>query len=208
MTMKTMAEWAKEIHENAVAHGWWEEDRTIGEICALIHSELSEALEEARAARPMMYVMDEYNGEYIQNPKYFGAKKPEGIAVELADAVIRVLDWMAYCGQEYRLDYVEEQGERLAAGYARSETEPEELPEFVAYLHDIVSMIHLRLMDIDRVRGRGQKKKRQTEAMAAAGSVVFLVNGWLRMKGVQLKEVMEIKHRYNKTRPYKHGKAF
>ena len=206
--MKTMAEWAKEIHENAVAHGWWEEDRTISEICALIHSELSEALEEARAARPMMYVMDEYNGEYIQNPKYFGAKKPEGIAVELADAVIRMLDWMAYCGQEYRLDYVEEQGERLAAGYARSETEPEELPEFVAYLHDMVSMIHLRLMDIDRVRGRGQKKKRQTEAMAAAGSVVFLVNGWLRMQGIQLKEVMEIKHRYNKTRPYKHGKAF
>ena len=206
--MKTMREWAKEIHENAVAHGWWEEDRTISEICALIHSELSEALEEARAARPMMYVMDEYNGEYIQNPKYFGAKKPEGIAVELADAVIRMLDWMAHCGEEGRLDTVEEQGERIAAGYARSETEPEELPEFVAYLHDIVSMIHLRLMDIDRVRGRGQKKKRQTEAMAAAGSVVFLVNGWLRMKGVQLKEVMEIKHRYNKTRPYKHGKAF
>ena len=206
--MKTMREWAKEIHENAVAHGWWEEDRTISEICALIHSELSEALEEARAARPMMYVMDEYNGEYIQNPKYFGSRKPEGIAVELADAVIRMLDWMAYCGQEYRLDYVEEQGERLAAGYARSETEPEELPEFVAYLHDIVSMIHLRLMDINKVRGSGQKKKRLTEALAAAAGVVFLVNGWLRMQGIQLREVMEIKHRYNKTRPYKHGKAF
>lgn len=206
--MKTMREWAKEIHENAVAHGWWEEDRTISEICALIHSELSEALEEARAARPMMYVMDEYNGEYIQNPKYFGAKKPEGIAVELADAVIRVLDWMAYCGEEGRLDIIEEQGERIAAGYARSETEPEELPEFIAYLHDMVSVIHVRLMDIDMVRGRGRKKKRQTEAMAATGSVVFLVNGWLRMQGIQLKEVMEIKHRYNKTRPYKHGKAF
>ncbi len=206
--MKTMREWAKEIHENAVAHGWWEEDRTISEICALIHSELSEALEEARAARPMMYVMDEYNGEYIQNPKYFGAKKPEGIAVELADAVIRMLDWMAHCGEEGRLDTVEEQGERLAAGYARSETEPEELPEFIACLHDVVSMIHQQLMDIDRVRWSRRKKKRQTEAMAAAGSVVFLVNGWLRMKGVQLKEVMEIKHRYNKTRPYKHGKAF
>lgn len=206
--MKTMAEWAKEIHENAVAHGWWEEERTISEVCALIHSELSEALEEARAARPMMYVMDEYNGEYIQNPKYFGAKKPEGIAVELADAVIRMLDWMAYCGQEYRLDTVEEEGERIAAGYARSETEPEELTEFIAYLHDIVSMIHLRLMDIDKVRWSRQQKKRQTEALAAAGSVVFLVNRWLRMQGIQLKEVMEIKHRYNKTRPYKHGKAF
>ena len=54
----------------------------------------------------------------------------------------------------------------------------------------------------------GVGKSLVAEAMAAAGSVVFLVNGWLRMKGVQLKEVMEIKHRYNKTRPYKHGKAF
>lgn len=207
--MKTMREWAKEIHENAVAHGWWEEDRTISEICALIHSELSEALEEARAARPMMYVMDEYNGEYIQNPKYFGAKKPEGIAVELADAVIRILDWMAHCGEEGRLDIVEEQWGRIAAEYAQSETEPKELPEFIACLHDIVSMIHLRLMDIDSVMGRGQKENRMAEAMAAAAAgVVFLVNGWLRMQGVQLKEVMEIKHRYNKTRPYKHGKAF
>ena len=204
----TITELVNQAHTNAVNHGFWETPPEFGTSIALIHSELSEALEEARAARPMMYVMDEYNGEYIQNPKYFGAKKPEGIAVELADAVIRVLDWMAYCGQEYRLDIAEEQGERIAARYARSETEPEELPEFIAYLHDIVSMIHLRLMDIDRVRGRGQKKKRQTEALAAAGSVVFLVNGWLRMQGIQLKEVMEIKHRYNKTRPYKHGKAF
>lgn len=206
--MKTMAEWAKEIHENAVAHGWWEEDRTIGEVCALIHSELSEALEEARAARPMMYVMDEYNGEYIQNPRYFGSRKPEGIAVELADAVIRMLDWMAHCGQEYRLDIVEEEGERIAAEYARSKTEPVELPEFVAYLHDKVSVIHMRILDIDKVGWSGRREKRLTEALAAAESVVFLVNGWLRMQGVQLKEVMEIKHRYNKTRPYKHGKAF
>lgn len=47
--------WVQEIHENAVAHGWWIEDRDFGEICALIHSELSEALEEYRDSRPMIY---------------------------------------------------------------------------------------------------------------------------------------------------------
>ena len=30
-----MNELAKEIHENAVAHGWWEEERSFGEIVAL-----------------------------------------------------------------------------------------------------------------------------------------------------------------------------
>ena len=33
-----------EVHENAVKHGWWDEERSFGEIIALCHSELSEAL--------------------------------------------------------------------------------------------------------------------------------------------------------------------
>lgn len=47
-----MNDWAKEIHENAVAHGWWDEERSFGDIVALCHSELSEALEEYRTSRP------------------------------------------------------------------------------------------------------------------------------------------------------------
>ena len=38
-------EFAQEVHSNAVNHGWWEDDRSFGEIIALCHSELSEALE-------------------------------------------------------------------------------------------------------------------------------------------------------------------
>lgn len=43
---KTLNEWARDIHQNAVAHGWWDEPRSFGDIVALCHSELSEALEE------------------------------------------------------------------------------------------------------------------------------------------------------------------
>jgi NTP pyrophosphatase (non-canonical NTP hydrolase) len=74
--------------DNAEAHGWWDEDRTFGDLIALIHTELSEAFEEYREG----HLIDEvYYSE--QKPD-----KPEGVGVELADAVIRIMDLAGYFG--------------------------------------------------------------------------------------------------------------
>lgn len=89
---KTLRELQTSVHDLACEKGWWDNydrdyddgrlvlstDQVISKV-ALIHAELSEAVEEARKSND--------HGMYLGE-----GGKPEGFVVELADAVIRTLD--------------------------------------------------------------------------------------------------------------------
>ena len=65
------------IHTTAKSKGWWDSKRSDGECVALMHSELSEALEAMRHGNP--------KSEHI--PEFTGVEE------ELADVIIRIMDF-------------------------------------------------------------------------------------------------------------------
>lgn len=175
----------KEAHENAINKGWWEEERTFGEMISLMHSELSEALEEYRKGKD---VCEGYyscqsdsihcNGE-CKKCKY---AKPEGIPVELADAIIRIFD---LCGK-YEIDLESEIENAIEYEYY------DDFPGFITCCHLCLS----RSFSDDINFGDGKRW---------LGNTYKTIENFCNESGIDLEEAIKRKMAYNKTREWKHG---
>lgn len=198
-------EFAKEVHENAVAHGWCDEERSAGEIIALCHSEVSEALEEYRAGRPNVWFMchgtDGVCREYCVNRYSEGCinglndDKPEGIAVELADVVIRCFDYFGKVGVDVEALLEDAKTLHGLKWWFAHLDERNNFGEFVAILHAWLS-------EALKQGYSGFGLRTTCLNMAVCCNLIF---EWAEYMGVDMDEVMRIKHEYNKGRGYKHG---
>jgi len=164
---------AREVHALAKANGFWDkpdglrvQSWLMGKI-ALIKSELYEALDELREPRGVREGKD---------------GKPEGFIYELADVIIRMMDFCVYLNVDLDLDTSDD----------FSPIAVEDLPAHILLASNYVGSMELLMADT-----------RQGPAQRVFRHVLSMAGSWKA-----LSEAMRTKHAYNKTRPYKHGKAF
>ena len=127
----------------------------------------------------------------------FRAEKPEGIAVELIDGCIRILDLFGELNinalddktdKPFELEGLYEEDIACEANYPLSHT--------VAYLHGFTS---------DALKSDSATGPINPGPLTSA---IALALSWVKKQGLDPLAILLEKHEFNKSRPYKHGKKF
>lgn len=111
--MKTIEEMTEEVYDNNLAHGWFEEDRTVGDDVALLHTEVSEMFEAFRVTG----LADATNPAHVFADDVEIPAKPEGFGSEAADVFIRLLDTCKRRGIDLRAEYERKMAYNLTRPY-------------------------------------------------------------------------------------------
>lgn len=187
----TLNRYAKDCHQRAVAKGFWDETHSVGHYLMLVVSELSEAVEADRlgkwarlspeAVKNLRVVSD---AEFTQAFLWFVKDRVED---EIADAVIRLLDllgWMIESGTPLvGLDYVR--------GEFENTIPPKDLTD--ALLRVVCSSV-LPLSFCS--------------TLEAVLDPIKSLEQLCDHLGIDLMAHIELKLKYNATRPAKHGKKY
>ena len=187
-----LTELQKEAHAIAKEQGWWIEERTFGDCIALEHGELSEVLEAYRwgGLNTWESYPDGKRYQWVPGPYDPNAKwqlvtpaKPEGIASELADVVIRVADM------------AERYGVRL-----KTIDSDDLMPPPLATFGDWITYAHHWVDCVAENHRAGYLTWKDSMS-----SVVCVVQRMAAHYGIDLDAAIEAKMEYSKTRLYRHG---
>lgn len=182
---------AQEIHEAAIAKGFWAVDEAMEKHIAKMHSELSEALQEDRCGHPMLYVDDITVSEPVTDINAFDGRKPEGVAAELADFVMMGLDFMCM------IDCMNDCTEAIMNNYMEMEGPNKEIGAMS--LPFMIMMAHISLSEV------------VTSGDNPADVIGLLLSNvilWAKQNGIDLEHVIRLKMEYNKNRPPLHGRKY
>jgi len=188
-----LTELSKQVHAAAKANGFWEGERNVGEIFMLIISEAAEALEAHRKGK--FADLQGYEGErksvadsLLFHIRGFEKYIKDSFEDELADVVIRVLDYAG--SRDLDVSIIEGNIEDLSL-----ET-------------NIGAMLCDTCEYIIQARLSVEYKATDKKVSANLRQVLRQVFAIAKFSNIDLERHIELKLKYNKTRPYKHGKNY
>ena len=201
--MKDIMTWQREAHALAVSKAFYEgKDKRdpvfIGSRLALIHREISEATECVCQGRMELGYVDPGRDNFLPDKVLRGfwqedyehrisKMKPEGFPIELADVFLRLCDFAE--SQGIQLDPPELDNDEPSL----AET-PDELCAHLNGLHYQLALAQWNGQDADRLDG------------FVLSNLLADLLALARGQNIDLYAMAELKHAYNRTRPYKHGK--
>lgn len=197
-------QYRQEIHKNNVAKGFWDKgpNENKGERVMLIVSELGECLEAHRTGNLFDPLTRLRHGMPVPGTEgwaweivdtqpeawlnWFNAEVKNSVQDEMADVVIRILD---YCegfgiqpiGREYR---------KISTGNFGN--------DLLRLNHYIIEAYHDEFAD-EKYRGMSGKDW---------GYVLSAIESFCQWWNIDIEQHVQWKMRYNATRPQKHGKAY
>ena len=195
---------AREIHENAKAKGFWDTQRNPGELFMLIVSELGEALEahrKGRFANWERFSKDQGGHAFeLEDKRWisrFQSSIKDTIEDEIADTVIRILDYVGFCGDlKIGLEYYAEQGDFQLFQNNVGEV----LMEVVGWVNEAYKTTN-RLAFVETEQHRSELEAQINAAL------ILLFNLSVQCE-FQLLRHINAKMKFNSTRERLHGKKY
>lgn len=191
---KQINEWVKKAYDNAVKHGWHEEEKSNAHWLMMVCTEVAEAVQAGRKGN----YMDDLDKEGLKTVlakdhgglfnKYYSDTIEGKVESELADICIRVFDLMGVCGVEAKdgfstFDY------EVKYAKQHSFTENAIMVTRTIVLCNLNSSISVK-----------------AEMFCVLyKSILSSVFEWAEALGIDLVQHINLKMRYNESREYHHG---
>lgn len=189
----TLNRYAKDCHQRAVAKGFWDEPHSVGHYLMLVVSELSEAVEADRLGKIIKLTpewvaeLNRLDGEeFVQE---FLRIVKDTVWDEIADAVIRMLDLLGW----------------MLKDRALSEKEVEtDLGVSAFYIAGEMTLADALWPILQEACCHCDMYAHRTAILYSIKSLELLCN----RLDINLMAHIELKLKYNETRPAKHGKKY
>jgi hypothetical protein len=192
---KQINEWVKKAYDNAVKHGWHEEEKSNAHWLMMVCTEVAEAVQADRKGNYMddldkeglkTVLANDYGGSLFN--KYYSDTIEGKVESELADICIRVFDLMGVCGVVAK------------DGFSTFDSEVKYAKEH-SFTED--AMVVTRIIVSCNLNSSISVKAEMFCVLYT--SILSSVFEWAEALGIDLVQHINLKMRYNESREYHHG---